>query len=233
MQTTSSPTSATPSSGYRALPFFGWSTLALAFIASGFVGQSASSADTTDVLYQYSFAVGTVVIYAFLVGLTLAIALAYQRPFRTLGIRSFTFRWVGIAVGLIVLVLVLASVLEPVLHGGRDQGLSPKIWEPQHAGAFALNAVIVSTLVPFTEELFFRGLGIPALRFMGPIAAVLVTGLVFGLSHGILGALPPLILFGIALGWVRLRSDSVWPGVIAHGFYNAVGVLVIYLQLAY
>ena len=39
--------------------------------------------------------------------------------------------------------------------------------------------------------------------------------------------------FGFALGWVRLRSGSVWPGVLAHGFFNAVGILVVYLQLAY
>ena len=65
------------------------------------------------------------------------------------------------------------------------------------------------------------------------MSAVVVTGFVFGLSHGILGALPPLVLFGIALGWVRLRSDSVWPGVLAHGFYNAVGILIVYVQLTY
>jgi len=87
--------------------------------------------------------------------------------------------------------------------------------------------------VPFTEELFFRGLGVRALSFVGGITAVVVTGVVFGLSHGIFGALPPLILFGVALGWVRLRSDSVWPGIIAHGFYNATGILIVYLQLAY
>ena len=233
MQTTSSPTSAAPSIGFRAVPFFGWSALAVAFIVAGFTSQATDSGDTSDALYDYNFAVGTIVIYAILVGLTFAIALAYPSPPGALGIRPFAWRWAGIAVGLIVLVLILASALEPILHGGRDQGLAPKVWEPDHAGAFLLNGVVVSTLVPFTEELFFRGLGVRALRFLGGIAAVVVTGLVFGLSHGILGALPPLVLFGIALGWVRLRTDSVWPGVIAHGFYNAVGITVIYLQLAY
>ena len=93
--------------------------------------------------------------------------------------------------------------------------------------------MLVSTVVPFAEELFFRGLGVRALQFFGGMSAVVITGLVFGFSHGILGALPPLVLFGIALGWVRLRSGSVWPGVLAHGFFNAVGILVVYLQLAY
>jgi membrane protease YdiL (CAAX protease family) len=233
MQTTSSPTSATLSPGYRPVAFFGWSAVAATFIALGFASRYSDTGDTSHLFYEYSFAWQTVVAYAVLIGITLAISLTFERPARTIGIRRFTWRWVGIAVGLIILVLLLASALEPILHGGRDQGLSPKTWEPEHAGAFALNAVIVSTLVPFTEELFFRGLGVPALRFVGAISAVVVTGLVFGLSHGILGALPPLVFFGIALGWVRLRADSVWPGVVAHGFYNGVGVLIIYLQLAY
>jgi membrane protease YdiL (CAAX protease family) len=233
MQTTSSPTSTTPSNDFNAVPFIAWSALAALFVLGGFVSQSTDSTDISTALYDYSFGLGTVVIYAVLIGLTLLIGLAYERTADSIGLRAFEWRWVGIAVGLIILVLILASALEPVLHGGRDQGLSPEKWEPDRAGAFALNAVVVSTIVPFTEELFFRGLGVRALAFFGGIAAVVITGAVFGLSHGILGALPPLILFGIGLGWVRLRADSIWPGVIAHGFYNGVGMLVVYLQLAY
>jgi membrane protease YdiL (CAAX protease family) len=37
--------------------------------------------------------------------------------------------------------------------------------------------------------------------------------------------------FGIVLGWVRRRSDSVWPGVIAHGSYNGAALLVLYISL--
>jgi uncharacterized protein len=234
MQTTSSPTSEPGSSAFSAVPFVGWSALATAFVAAGFFSRADDSTDTSRALYDYSFAAGTVLVYAVLVGITFLIALAYKGWSReAIGLRTFSLRWVGIAVGLIVLVLILASALEPVLHGGRDQGLSPKAWEPEHAGAFALNGLVVATVVPFTEELFFRGLGVRALGFLGGIVAVVTTGLVFGLSHGILGALPPLVLFGVALGWVRLRADSVWPGVIAHGVYNGIGILVIYLQLAY
>ncbi len=128
--------------------------------------------------------------------------------------------------------LIVSVLLEPILHGGREQGLSPDEWQPEHAGAFLLNGIIISTVVPFTEELFFRGLGVRALRFLGGMSAVVITGLVFGFSHGILGRFRHYILFGIALGWVRLRSDSVWPGILAHGFYNAVGILIVYVQLS-
>lgn len=233
---TSSPLSARPSSSFRAVPFFAWSGLAVVFVVGGFLSQasdSTGSSDTSNFLYEYSFGIGTVLLYGVLVGLTFLIALAYDRPRDAIGLRRFRWRWVGIALGLIVGVLILASILEPFLHGGRDQGLSPEHWRPDKAGAFALNGIVVSTIVPFTEELFFRGLGVRALSFLGDASAVFVTGAVFGLSHGILGALPPLIVFGLALGWVRLRADSVWPGVAAHGFYNGVGILVVYIQLAY
>ena len=230
MHATSSPTSATPSSAYKALPFFGWSALAVLFVAGGFASQ-ATSGDNSTVFYQYSFAVGTIVLYAILAGLTFLLALPYERPSEAIGLNSFSWRWVGIAIGLIIGVLLIALALEPLLHGGQEQGLAPEEWEPDRAGAFLVNGIVVATVVPFTEELFFRGLGVRALSFLGGIVAVVATGVVFGLSHGILGALPPLVLFGIALGWVRLRSNSVWPGILGHGFYNALGVFITYLDL--
>jgi membrane protease YdiL (CAAX protease family) len=77
--------------------------------------------------------------------------------------------------------------------------------------------------------LFFRGLGVRALMIYGGLVAVLVTGVIFGLVHGVLGAIPPLVLFGIALAWVRLRSASIWPVFIGHAAYNGLGVLALVL----
>ena len=70
------------------------------------------------------------------------------------------------------------------------------------------------------------------LQDLGGIAAILVSGVVFGLVHGILGALPPLVFFGIGLAWVRLRSASVWPSVIAHAGYNGLGILLLVVAWA-
>jgi membrane protease YdiL (CAAX protease family) len=232
MQTTSSPTSATPSSDYKAVPFFGWSALVVLAVAVGFISR-ASSEDTPTLFYQYSFALETIVAYALIAGVTFLLALPYEKPAEAIGLNPFRWRWVGIAMGLIIGVLLIALALEPLLHGGQEQGLAPEEWDPDRAGAFLVNGIVVATVVPFTEELFFRGLGVRALSFLGGIVAVVATGVVFGLSHGIPGALPPLVLFGIALGWVRLRSDSVWPGVVAHGFYNGLGVFITYLDLAH
>ena len=89
---------------------------------------------------------------------------------------------------------------------------------------------MLTLLGPFAEELFFRGLGVRVLMLYGGLVAILATGVIFGLVHGILGALPPLVLFGIGLAWVRLRSASIWPPFIGHSAYNALGILVLVLS---
>jgi CAAX protease family protein len=207
-----------------------WTAIATVLIVLGFVGASTAQ-DDPNVLYDYAFGTGSIVIYGILVGITFAVAARLGRPLEAAGLKRFKWRWVGIAIGLIILVLILAQLLEPLLHAGDKQGLEPDEWRPDRAGAFALNAIVASTVVPFAEELFFRGVGVRAWLPFGGAAAVVITALAFGLAHGILVALPILVPFGLALGWVRWRSDSVWPGVIAHGFYNGSALLLLYITL--
>ena len=226
MQTTSSPTSARRSRARNPVPLAIWLTISAGLIAAAFWAQG--QADTPeDALYDADLAVNGLFFYGVVVAASFLVALAYRRPLRALGFRRFRLRWLWISFGIVVLTIVVALVLEPVLHGGEQQGLAPDEWQPEHATAFALNSAVVILLAPFAEELFFRGLGVRVLTMFGGLAAILVSGLVFGLVHGILGALPPLALFGVGLAWVRLRSASVWPSFIAHAAYNGLGILVL------
>jgi len=231
MPTTSSPTSPRLSSAPSRGAIAAWLAIAALLIALGFVGASSGETDR-DILYDYAFASGSVVIYGVLVGVALIIASRLGHPLEAAGLKRFAWRWVGIAIGLIVLVLILAQALEPLLHAGDRQGLEPEAWRPDRATAFALNALVASTVVPFAEELFFRGVGVRAFLPFGGAGAIAITALAFGLGHGLLVALPVLVPFGLALGWVRLRADSVWPGMLAHGFYNGSALLVVYVQLS-
>jgi membrane protease YdiL (CAAX protease family) len=231
MRTTSSPTSPRPSRTRELSAFALWAALAGLFVASAFYGQAQENVPE-DALYDPDLAINGGIVYGLLVALTIGIAFLFPLPWQALGFRAFKARWLWIAFGIVVLSLVVGRILEPFLHGGEQQGFAPDRWEPEHAAAFVANSVVVVTLGPFAEELFFRGLGVRALSFFGVAAAVLVTGVVFGLAHGILGALPPLALFGIGLAWVRAGSGSLWPGVIAHVSYNGLGILLLVLAWA-
>ena len=230
METTSSRTSSERSRWSRSnVALAAWLAISGLLIAVAFGSQAATGIQDdaeNDVLFQYEFAIGSTVVYGVIVALTWLAARSFERPREALGLRSFPLRWVWIALGLTFLSLVVSAALEPLLHAGEEQGLAPERWERDRAAAFAVNAVVVTLVVPFAEELFFRGLGVRALGFLGAPIAVGGTALVFALAHGLLVALPALGVFALVLGWVRYRTESVWPGFIAHAIYNGVGILV-------
>jgi membrane protease YdiL (CAAX protease family) len=125
----------------------------------------------------------------------------------------------------LVAIYAVAAALEPFLNPGKEQGLTPDDWRSGHTGAFVLNFVVIAGLAPIVEELTFRGLGfsLVAERF-GPQAAILVTGLAFGLVHGLVEALPILAAFGVGLAVIRHRTGSVYPAILLHAIFNSIAL---------
>jgi membrane protease YdiL (CAAX protease family) len=77
------------------------------------------------------------------------------------------------------------------------------------------------------EELAFRGLLQGRLYvLMGRLQAILVCGTAFGVAHGWSMGLPFQIGLGIYLAFLRDRSGSLYPGMLAHMLYNA-GIVVV------
>ena len=225
METTSSPTSSEPSSRRRLLlAAVAWSVLAALQVASAWAFSDSGEARQDELIYEYEFALSVPLVYGLLIGLTFAIATALGKPLLALGLRGFRLRWMWIAFGVIVLALVIEVVFQVVfqVNAGEAQGVLPETWRPERLPALVLNGLVIVTLVPFAEELFYRGLGVPALQMFGAPFAIVVTALVFGFAHGILIALPGLVALALGLAWVRFRSDSVWPCVLAHGAYNGL-----------
>lgn len=208
------------------LPLVLWLGLAALQVGSAFaLGGTDEGASGESPIYQYSLGVGSLVIYAILGALTVGIARLYPEPQDALGLRPFAGRWVGYAAIVVVLSLIVSAAIEPLLHGGEEQGLVPEEWRSDKLGPFVFNAIVIVTVVPLVEELFYRGLGVRVFSVLGSTTAVVGTALVFGFAHGILAALPPLVFFALGLAWIRLRADSVWPCVIAHSAYNGLGIL--------
>jgi membrane protease YdiL (CAAX protease family) len=232
MSTTSSPTSSRRShKSRRGWALAVWLALAALLVLGAFASRSAAEEIPEDTLYDPSLAIGGTIFYGLMVGISLVFAyLVYPRPRRALGFNRPRARWFWSALGLVVLTVIVSVGLEPVLHAGEEQGFAPDEWEPERAATFVANAVVTSALGPFAEELFFRGLGVRVLGTLGAVAAIVVSAVVFGLVHGLLVALPTLVVFGLGLAWLRIRSGSLWPSVFAHALFNSLGILFLILS---
>ncbi|MGI8421509.1 MAG: CPBP family intramembrane glutamic endopeptidase [Gaiellaceae bacterium] len=203
-----------------------WGGFFALFSTVNYVGRFGGGRPDRNALYQYSTAAGGAIQYAVILGLVLgfAVGLSWRDAFALRRPRS----WRG-AVGLIAAVLVgiyvVAAILDPFLHPGREQGLTPDRWHPSHAGAYVANFVVVALVAPIVEELSFRGLGYTLLERFGRWPAILLVGLAFGLAHGLVEALPLLALFGCALAYIRSRTRSIYPGMILHGLFNGIALV--------
>jgi membrane protease YdiL (CAAX protease family)/NAD-dependent dihydropyrimidine dehydrogenase PreA subunit len=83
--------------------------------------------------------------------------------------------------------------------------------------------LVVAVLGPVLEEAALRGVLLGALRErIGPWPAVLVTALAFSLLHVSGWSFLPLTVLGVALGWLAVRSRSLWPAIVLHVAYNAL-----------
>ena len=181
---------------------------------------------TGDLLYRWSTVVGGLVQYAIILAVVLLIARGLAPAVLGLQAPSSWRSAAGWIVASILLIWIIGALLNPFLEAGEEQGLVPDAWDSSRAAAFAANFVVVAVVAPIVEELTYRGLGFAAVQqFFGAGAAVVVTALAFGLAHGLVIALPVLTIFGLILGWLRLRTKSLYPSIILHALFNGVALL--------
>jgi membrane protease YdiL (CAAX protease family) len=127
-------------------------------------------------------------------------------------------------------VIGLAEVLEHVWRmiwpaGPEDhmllQALHHSAWGRWGQFQIAFSAIVVA---PISEELFFRGLVQAAVqRVMGNVwMAIAFSAVTWGVIHFATPvAILPLIVMGFGLGWLRVWSNSLVPGMVAHALFNA------------
>jgi len=201
-----------------------WLILVAILIALQYTSRFEGGKPSRNVLYQYATAVDSAVIYVVLLYIVLRIA-GFRRDLLALRRPESWRRTLGLMLVLLIVVWVAIAIIDPYVHGAREQGLTPKGWEPSHAGAYAANFLVIAGLAPVVEELTFRGVGFSLLSRFGKWPAIVGVGVLFALAHGLVQAFPELAIFGCSLAWLRWKTGSVYPGMILHATFNSISLI--------
>ncbi|MDP9861675.1 MULTISPECIES: CPBP family intramembrane glutamic endopeptidase [Streptosporangium] len=127
--------------------------------------------------------------------------------------------------------------------GGRAPRVAPETLAVVQIASAFLVAPLINSVAAFGEEWGWRGWLLPRLMPLGTWRALLASGVIWGAWHAPLTlrgynypelgawAAPMFVIFcvvyGAVLGWLRLRSGSIWPAVVGHGALNASASLIL------
>ena len=127
----------------------------------------------------------------------------------------------------IFVVLPIHAVITIFLFPEAEQQEVITMFEDASDTSLALLAFSVAILTPFAEELLFRGfiLGMLLKRY-SDTQSIVISSLIFAIAHE---PIAMVLAFGGGLlyGWVRVRTGSILPGMIAHAIWNGFITVVV------
>ncbi len=147
------------------------------------------------------------------------------------------FRWVGYVAGVVCLSAGLWMIAFEAYLLFESWSLAAQLSEEKKqrlktdflAVPFWIVLLTGAVAPAIAEEFFFRGFVLSAFRSkLSGFRSVLFSSLLFGLFHVMAGSVLsiekflPTIILGIAIGYVAIRTGSLWPGILLHTLHNGL-----------
>ncbi|MCL2019229.1 MAG: CPBP family intramembrane metalloprotease [Oscillospiraceae bacterium] len=125
-----------------------------------------------------------------------------------------------------VLTMLFISKFTNVSAQLEDVFKSPEIEASANAVYVVFMVLSLVVFAPVFEELLCRGIMYDALKPYGNGVAIVVTAVLFGLMHGRVSMLLYTTALGLALGYIRYATNSLFIVTILHALVNGVTAIL-------
>ena len=188
----------------------------------------------SDDIFEYSLSIGLSVVS---IGVPFAIVGHVQNDEKIdlipLGKIKPSVFLLGVPIGLGACMLgnnastIFNSVLANVF---RVQSKSLDEATPQTAFGFFIYVVAIAVVPALIEELALRGVVMQSLRRFGDGFALVTSSVIFALMHGNLIQAPFALICGLAMGYLVLKTGSLWISITIHFCNNFLSAVLTYLE---
>jgi len=124
-----------------------------------------------------------------------------------------------------VIVALIAATYVYLLVFHKEPVVHPVLNAVEQTDDTALRVaffVLAGLVIPFFEELFYRGIVLTSLLRTGSAPlAIVASAVFFGIVHfPVPASMPALMVFGLALGYAYYRTRSLWAPLVMHAAFN-------------
>ena len=127
----------------------------------------------------------------------------------------------------IFVVLPLHAAFTLIVFPDAEQQEVINLFKESSGISLIILALTVSIFTPFAEEFLFRGfiLGMLLKRY-SPVISIVISSFIFSIAHE---PIARALAFGggCLYGWIRVKTGSIYPSMIAHALWNSFITFVV------
>ena len=129
----------------------------------------------------------------------------------------------------IFVVLPLHAAFTHLVFPDAEQQVVINLFKESSGFSLIILALTVSVFTPFAEEFLFRGFILTMLlKRFSPMASIVISSFIFSIAHEPI-AMALAFGGGCLYGWIRVKTGSIYPSMIAHAIWNGfITLLVIF-----
>jgi membrane protease YdiL (CAAX protease family) len=155
----------------------------------------------------------------------------HQFGWEEVGLRSFSksyWKWILVWTVVLIVASILLLIAMGIFHIGVDNSKTESLKAQVTWFTFTIAFLSAAVISPIYEEIFYRGFLYKWIRGKWGVAAgLIVSSLIFTVVHiPTYNTLPVNFISGMIFAWTYEKSGSIIPGIIIHGVFNGLAVVL-------